>query len=400
MTWQRNLAVVWFSQFLSIAGFAFAIPFLPFYMQQDLGVTDPRVLKLCIMLSSIAAPLSLAIFSPIWGSIGDRYGRRLMLLRANFGAAIVLCLMGTVTSVWQLVTLRVMQGVFTGTMVAAQTMVAVRTPKCKTGFALGTLATAVSMGAVAGNFFGGLLAEQYGHRKIFFLAATLLLSAGTLVVFGTVENTIKEKREKNPPTRRRAVLPHAMLVTPFLIVLGMTALARRFDAPMLPLLVQEIHGTVKGSSFWTGSLLATSGIAMALSAFAMGWLVDRAPPDRIAGTAAVIAGILLIPQSVATSLAVLFPARFLMLCCVGGIETVFMAWISKTTPEESRGAIFGWANSARSVGWLCSAILSCGIALVADVRAAFLGGAICFLTLAIAVPRISKMARKTTGGAQ
>ena len=127
VTWKKNFIVVWFSQFLSIMGFAFAMPFAPFFMQ-ELGVTEPAKLKMWVALFAAAAPVTLAILAPFWGLLADRYGRRIMLLRANFAAAIVVALMGTVHSAAALVGLRLFQGVFTGTVAAAQTMVSVQAP--------------------------------------------------------------------------------------------------------------------------------------------------------------------------------------------------------------------------------------------------------------------------------
>ena len=142
INWKTNLIVIWISQLLSIAGFFFALPFGPYYIQ-ELGVRDPDMIKFWVALFGAGPPLSLALFSPVWGALADRYGRRLMLLRANFGGMIVLCLMGTVQSVEALILLRVAQGAFAGTVVAAQAMVAAYTPERSSGVALGSLSAAV-----------------------------------------------------------------------------------------------------------------------------------------------------------------------------------------------------------------------------------------------------------------
>jgi len=96
VNWKTNLVVIWISQLLSIAGFFFALPFGPYYIQ-ELGVHDPAKIKFWVALFGAGPPLSLAVFSPIWGTLADRYGRRLMLLRANLGGAIILSLMGIYT---------------------------------------------------------------------------------------------------------------------------------------------------------------------------------------------------------------------------------------------------------------------------------------------------------------
>ena len=75
VNWKQNLAVIWLSQFISIIGFNFALPFAPYFIQ-ELGVTDPVKVKLWVAVFAAATPLSLAVFSPVWGILADRYGRR------------------------------------------------------------------------------------------------------------------------------------------------------------------------------------------------------------------------------------------------------------------------------------------------------------------------------------
>ena len=117
--WKRNLVIVWIGQFFSIMGFSFSMSFVPYYMQ-ELGVVDPVKLKAAIAVFTAAAPLAFAVFAPLWGAVADRYGRKLVLVRAYFGGALVLSLMGVVDKVEYLIFLRLLQGVLTGTMTASQ----------------------------------------------------------------------------------------------------------------------------------------------------------------------------------------------------------------------------------------------------------------------------------------
>jgi len=103
-TWKRNLYVVWVAELLAIAGFSVAFPFLPYYVQ-ELGVTRPGKWR-CGRDHHCAQAVTMAVFSPIWGSVADRYGRKLMIERATFGGAVVLTAMGFVQNVWQLAALR------------------------------------------------------------------------------------------------------------------------------------------------------------------------------------------------------------------------------------------------------------------------------------------------------
>ncbi|TMF76594.1 MAG: multidrug efflux MFS transporter, partial [Chloroflexi bacterium] len=88
MNWRRNLAALWFAEFTAIFGFSFAFPFLSIFLSKDLGVHPGRDLDLWTAASASASGLALAVASPIWGILGDRFGRKPMLLRSMLGGAI------------------------------------------------------------------------------------------------------------------------------------------------------------------------------------------------------------------------------------------------------------------------------------------------------------------------
>ena len=391
VNWKQNFAVIWLSQFISIMGFNFALPFAPYFIQ-ELGVTDPVRLKMWVAVFAASTPLTLAVFSPIWGMLADRYGRRVMLLRANFAGAIVLALMGTVRSVELLILLRLMQGVFTGTMTAAQTMVSVSTPSHRSGFALGALTAAMYSGAMVGAFVGGVFADWFGFRGTFFAGGLLLLGSGLLVTFGTTENFVRHipeiEDERSPVRAHWADLGPAL---PILILIVAMAGARQFDQAMLPLLVQDIHGSIQGVSIWTGSLSAFCGIAGLLAAPLLGRLADRVPPPKIGKMSALGAGLLMLPQGLAYSFLLLFGCRFGMVFCAGGLDPVFQIWLSRVTPEHKRGVVFGWAATARSMGWVVAPLVSGVVASALGIRSVFFIGSLLFFGL---VPLISVVVKR------
>ena len=391
VAWKKNFVVVWFSQFLSIMGFSFAMPFAPFFMQ-ELGVTDPAKLKMWVALFAAAAPVTLAILAPVWGLLADRYGRRIMLLRANFAAAVVLALMGTVHSVATLVGLRLLQGIFTGTVAAAQTMVSVQAPPHRRGFTLGALSAAVYSGGMTGAFVGGIYADWFGYRAAFYAAGALLFLAGLLVLLGTSETFIRpaeltpmESQPERVPRDARTV------VLPILLVITAIAFVRTFDGAFLPLLAQEIHGSMAGASIWTGLLNASGGIAGLLAAPLLGRLADRVPAPRLGKVSALGAGMLMIPQGLAHGFPLLMAARFGTYFCSGGLDPVFQAWLSRITPEKRRGFVFGWSNTASAIGWITSPLVSGWVASQFGIRAVFFVGAGLFLLL---IPLISMVVRK------
>jgi MFS transporter, DHA1 family, multidrug resistance protein len=380
VNWKTNLIVIWLSQFLSITGFCFALPFTPYFIQQELGVQEPDALSFWVAICSAATSCSLAIFSPIWGALGDRFGRRIMLIRANFAATIVVALMGFVHTVEALALLRFLQGIFTGTVTAAQTMVAVHTPAHRSGLALGSLSSAVFCGGIAGSLFGGLVAEHIGFREAFFVGSGLLFIAGMLVLVGAREQFTR------PAAQGRAAQSAANsklkgLVAPILTITIVVAFARQFDAPFVPLLVQDINITIDGASLWTGALQALGGLAGLLSGLVVGPLADKIAPSRIAAVAALGAGVLMAPQAFATGFTALFAARFAMMFCAAALDPVLQIWLVQVTPAERRGAVFGWSATARSVGWMLASFASGGVALIQGIRPIFIAGAFLFYAL-------------------
>ena len=394
--WKRNVTFIWMSQFLSIMGFSFGVPFAPYFMQ-ELGVNDPIRLKMWIALFGAVTPLAMAFFAPVWGILADRHGRRLMLLRANFAASIILLLMGMVTSPLQLVLLRLMQGAFTGTMTAAQVMVAVNAPSNRSGVALGTLSAAVYSGSMTGMFLGGIFANLFGYRNAFFVSGFLLLLGGCLVIFGTVEKADGHDGDaeiKQHKIKGRS-LSQLKIALPILLLVAVMTFVRQFDSSFLSLLVQEIHGKLQGVSLWTGTIGAISGAAGLCSGILLGRLADRVSPSKIAMSSALGASGFMIVQGLARGFGLLFPARFGMVFCAGGLDPMCQIWLAKTTPEKQRGMIFGWAGTAKAIGLMAAPLLSGVVACSMGIRAIYFTGSILFFLLIFMIK--ATMGRKGSG---
>ncbi len=360
--WKRNLVFVWLSQFMSIAGFCFCIPFQEYYMQQEFGVSREEVLVLAAVANCVA-PLSLAIFTPLWGIIADKYGRKIMLVRANIGSVVLLTLLGLVNSATLYIALRMLQGVLTGTVTAAQTMVSAHTPRHRSGFALGALGSALFLGAAAGSYCGGQFTKHYGYSNAFFVGAMILLGSIPFVVFGTTEKFVRPERDKNGSAREpRGGLTKLMFLLPMIAVMGIVAFSGEFDRAYLPLLIQEIferlHGTMDGVSVIRGEIFAITCLLGGISAMVLGHLADRVRPMAIARIALPMCALLMIPQAVATSFTVLYVSRAVLAVCVCCLPVVFQSWIAKNTSPEEQGFVFGWVGSIRALGWAIAPVIS------------------------------------------
>ena len=172
--WERTAWVAAATQFLTLVGFGFGLPFLPMYVQA-LGVTDRAQVAVWSGVISGSAALTMAVLAPIWGVLADRYGRKPMLVRAMIGGAFAVGAMGFVGNVWQLLGLRLIQGAVTGSQAAAAALVAAATPVSQVGFALGLVSTAVQVGNTVGPAVGGFAVDGLGFRGSFMLGGLMLL---------------------------------------------------------------------------------------------------------------------------------------------------------------------------------------------------------------------------------
>ena len=80
--WKRNLFICCLASFIVSVGMSQMAPILPIYIE-ELGVSDPRDVARWAGIVFGCNFISLAIFSPIWGRLADRYGRKPMILRAS-----------------------------------------------------------------------------------------------------------------------------------------------------------------------------------------------------------------------------------------------------------------------------------------------------------------------------
>jgi DHA1 family multidrug resistance protein-like MFS transporter len=371
---------VWLSQFFSLMGFGFAMPFAAFYIHDDLGIVDEAAVKYWTAVFMAASPVTLAIMAPLWGRLADLYGRRMMMLRATFGGFMVLLLMGFVPNVEWLIFLRLLQGMFTGTVTAALTLVAVSTPAHRQGLAIGSLSAAVNCGQIAGYSLGGYCSKLFSFADCFKLSSLLLLVSGLLVLLAVKENFVRP--EQAATDRRWLKLPPIGPGWPLLVLVAAVAFVSCFDRTLLPLFVKELLNTgTKEASYWTGQLMAAGGVASVVSGVVMGWLVDRFRPQLMGKLSAVGSGLFMLGQGLALNLWQLFATRSLHLFFLGGLDPALQIWLVRETPEEKRGSVLGWAVTARSLGWIFAPLLSAGVADFGGLRLIFFIAAGLFVLL-------------------
>lgn len=373
--WRRTLYTVWVTQFIAVAGFSFVIPFIPYYIQ-DLGVTDVKQVGLWAGLITSAQALSMALMAPVWGSLADRYGRKLMVLRASFAGAVVLGLMGFVTSVQQLLALRFLQGMLTGTVSATTTLVASTVPKDRAGMALGSLQTAIFLGVSLGPLLGGVSGEALGYRASFWITGMLLFLSGLLVLLFVHEEfqpapDVPRPGRSGTAQAARLVLASGPLLAVFASRILLRVGSRTLD-PVLPLFVQTLLPAGAQAGVTTGMIVAVSGLGSAIGSPVIGSWSDRLGQRRLLIVCALAAGACYIPQAFVHDARWLIFWQLLSGFAVGGTLATVTALLMRAAPPGHEGMVFGLDASAVSGANALGPVLGAGVAASLGLRAPFL----------------------------
>jgi DHA1 family multidrug resistance protein-like MFS transporter len=373
--WRVTLYTMWVAQLCAMIGFAFVMPFIPFYVRQ-LGVPEARVPVWAGLLTS-GTGLTMSIVAPLWGHVADRYGRKLMVQRAMFGGAVILSAMAYVRDVKQLLGLRIMQGAVTGTVSASVALVSSVTPLARMGFALGLMQTAVFAGNSIGPYLGGIAAEQFGYRTPFLVTGGLLILGGLLVLFGAKERFTRPQTEDQEEhsfwkvlasLKRIATAPGVLVL---LIVYTMMNFSASFVGPIFPLFVEKVAGRPGQAAYETGLLLMVAGFSGALASVMAGRLSDRYGHKLVLVCCAVFAGIVCFPHLVVRDMNHLLVLRALAGLGAGGMSPAMNAMIATTVPRQSLGKAYGLTTTAGAFGWALGPLLGGVAAAQLGLRAPF-----------------------------
>jgi DHA1 family multidrug resistance protein-like MFS transporter len=360
---------------------ALVLPFLPFYVR-ELGVQDLHDVERWSGLI-FAAPFMVAIFAgPLWGWLGDRYGRRMMLIRAVFGYAGTSFLMAFAQNVQQLFILRLIMGGVAGFIAATLAIVSTTTPREYMGYAMGVLQTSLTTGAIIGPFIGGFLADHMGYRNIFFITAGFGFVAGILVILLVQESERTPDEMKSPGllSNFRFVFTSATLVTIF-IASSIVQLAVMAIQPVLSLFVETLWPGTEHLATVAGGVFAITGFASLLSAPYWGKRGDRMGYKKVLAITLLCTGISCAPQAFVNRAYQLLLLRFVHGLFAGGILPALYALTTLNVPEKRRGGVLGITRSGLLIGNVIGPISGGFLAASIGLRPLFLFTA----TLLIAV---------------
>lgn len=382
----------------ALMSFAFSVsgPFLPLYIIQ-LGVAP--IAKVSLWAGAVASInfLMAAVFSPVWGGIADRTGRKVMVVRSCVAIALFTIVMGFVQNVWQLFAARACMGIFSGFSAAAIALVGTEVPEEQLGFSLGWMATGQLIGGLLGPLLGGFLADAlHDYRQVFFATAFLALAAAAvcvLLVRETPRTAAPRERRVSFFAALREIVVHPQLAPMFLVVLLAQVVAFGVQ-PIVPLFVRALAGNVPWIATAAGLAFAVTGLADLIASPFLGKRSDRIGYRRVLLVSLCGVAAFTIPQAFANSLVAFIALRFGVGLFLGGVLPTANALIGRIFPLERRAQVFGITSSATFLGMFAGPLIGGTVAARFGFEAVFLTiGAMALANLAWVAASIRPPAR-------
>jgi DHA1 family multidrug resistance protein-like MFS transporter len=378
---------MFFAQLITMIGFSSIFPFLPLYVA-SLGSVSRLSTELLAGLVFSGQAFTMMLASPIWGALADRWGRKLMVERAMFGGAIVLGMMAFVRSAEELVLLRALQGLITGTIGAANALVAASAPRGRTGYDMGLMQVGMGIGLGLGPVIGGAVADAFGYRAAFYVTATLLALAGAVVFFGVNETfgpAAPDRRRAGLLSEWRRVLSSSGVLMAYALRF-INQVGRMIFIPVLPMFIMALIDSPERVNSLTGLVIGLASAATASFAVFLGRLGDRIGHRRILIACSLACCVLFLLQSLAVRGWQLLVLQAFTGAALGGIVPGVSALLAQYSRVGDEGAVYGLDNSIVSAARVVGPMLGVSIAMGLGLRAVFVAGALVYLgaaTLAV-----------------
>lgn len=340
-----------------MAGMAFseAMPFLALYIMQISHFNQAQV-SFYAGISYAASYLVVILVSPIWGKIADQHGRKPMLLRTAAGMGIVIILLSCVTNIWQIIILRLCQGLFDGYTPSVIALIAAETPLEERSVVISKLSTGYIIGGLMGPLIGGVLATIFSIRMTFFITGIILLCVAFISFYGIQENF--QKINTSPTEKLASSKKESVWTVPILILLSATMLIQFVESAIIPyvsLMIKYLLFSEHYLTIMTGIVSALPGVSTAVFATFVGKMSSHFGTLKILKLCELAAIIIYALLGMTTSLMFFAGLRFLIGIANAGMTPMIQVLLSKASNRLS--TVFSMSLSTQSLGSLAGSIL-------------------------------------------
>ncbi|MFC9709237.1 MFS transporter [Paenibacillus sp. NPDC056933] len=345
--WKRNLYILWLGLFFNHMAYTLSVPFFPLFLQKDLGIQSG--LEVWSGVSISISFLISGLCAPFWGSLADKYGSKLMLIRSGVGLAIAHLANYFVHDPYTFIAVRIFQGLMAGFNPASITLVGTNTPEKHVGYALGVISTSTAAGGIFGPLVGGVISHWIGLRGCFIASGIITLLSAVMVIW------VKESRSSRTVVRtnilgdvkKAASTPGLMRIYGLILLVSTSVL---IIEPVLTLYVVQIGGNVDRATLSAGIVFSAIGVATVIMGPRWGRIGGRIGYEKTLFIGLLGGGIGSLLQLTAYNLIYFGSLRFVYGLFFAAVYPALNALIIKYADHDFRGRAVSLSQTASQFG--------------------------------------------------
>jgi multidrug resistance protein len=342
------LGIIFLTIFLDLLGFGLILPQLQVYAKH-FGASGEVVGLLGSSYSAMQF-----VFSPIWGRLSDRVGRRPILMFSTLGLGLSYVLFGVADNLTLLFVSRIWAGVAAANIVTAQAYIADVTKEDERAHGMALLGIAFGLGFILGPAMGGLLGHWGGNAAIGFAAAALSLLNFAFIYLHLPES-LTGRKEATEGIRffdlRTLAIALKMPGVGLVIALGFCAVFvfTNLEWTFGLFLMEQFDYKPSNVQGVLGGLFAYTGVVSVLVQGAMRPLVKWTSEQRLitVGTLCMAVGLWLLPSP--HRVVGLLPILAVLAIGYGINVPSLLSLISKYSSADMRGSVMGVYQSVNSL---------------------------------------------------
>ena len=377
---KKNIAIIWVALFIVSAGMSAIVPFLPLFIR-ELGVTDYNEVAAYSGMC-FSAPFLISFFvTPFWGILGDKYGKKLMTVRAIFGLAVALVLIGISQNVYQLLVFRILQGLLSGFYPASIALAAADSPPEKTAQTIGAIQSSNISGNIIGPLIGGTLSDLFGFRWVFIIVGILSAVMGVLIVSFVKNDKPKQTKDIPKYLDNWKLVLHNKLLLLFGLTIVLASFGDSFIRPIFVLFVESLGVNKSSLATISGLLLSIQGFSAALSAGLLSRVLVKRHISKVLAASFIIVAAANLAQGYLSSLMLVALARFVIGLAYGLVLPILYSLMIGDVDKSKNGGIVGISSSFQTLGNFVGPVSAGFLLSVAGFRGSFQIAASIFMLL-------------------
>ncbi|WFU38875.1 MFS transporter [Bradyrhizobium sp. CB82] len=358
-------------QFISMGAMEMSGPFWPIQIKV-LSPSD-SVFGLASVAVYVGPMIGMSLTSALWGRVGDRYGNRLMMVRALGGLAVTQLLVAVAQDVWTIMALRFLQGACAGYIAPAQAYGVQITGGKDRASLFAWLQVATNVGSLGGAFLGGLILDRFPFAAVN-LTAGVICALCAAVGWSSLPVPAPGAIAANSG-KAVAAKPTASTGVPIaalLALMGMLLASRTVLQVPFSLYMTQVFGTPHWVAGLTYGLLAC-GFVVAAPLWAR-LFENRTPSYVLGGNMLISAACVLVTYLAgsAGSVVVFAFLYFIWGTLLGGTTPVLLALVSAAVANDRQGSVLGLAQASQQIASASGIIVGVGVTQLFGLEAAFL----------------------------